>query len=335
MLQKKLKRMKKRLKKRIYNFLLILNEFDFSKLKPLVFGTAFLALLITACLLPTTTKNNASSSEVACGLSIATSIRSAVSDYSTLECDADVVAVFLPMNHESLSENELLGYMEDKTLYSFYLTGKELSYLAECAVTIQNDTQVLYLDGLNYTYHENRLPFDRICELSLTGSEAIASDKTTLYHIITTEEIFTLFHYGAYRSFGLVEVTPKNPYGITLSDYQEAIVAKDNTPLTAASAIAYTAMYPTVTVAVTPEVSTVTKLGGFNLIALLSAPSLSTVLVWVLFFTVVVLLWYIIPRLHRVVLWTRIYIIRSKKRGRHIYYTHKKPSHSGLSRRAG
>lgn len=333
-MKRRWKKIKRRVRKCIYNFLLALNAFHFSKLWPVFAGIAFVALFVTACKMPTTEKTNVNSSEVFHGSMVAGDIRTTVAEYSTLEHAADVVAVFLPVGFENLTENELLSYMEGKTLYSFYLSGKELSYLAENTVAIRSETQVLYLDGLSFTYHENRLPFDRVTELTLADGTEPVSDNSTLYHIIATEEIFSLFHYGSYRSLGLMDISPKNRYGIQLSDYQEAVIAKDSTSLTVASALAYAAMHPEFT-AVTASASVITTLGGFNLIALWSSPNKVTVLMCTLFFAAVILVWFALPRLHRVKLWLKIYVIRSKKRSRPVLYSRRHLTRSGSIRRAG
>lgn len=332
-MQKKIKKFKRRMRKRIYHFLLALNEFQFRKLLPVLAGIGFVALFITACLLPTTLRTNTGSPLCEHGTSVAGDIRATVTEYSTLESTADVIAVFLPAGYEDLSETEFLATTEGKHLYSFYLTGKELYYLAEHAIVLKSDTHALFLDGLTFTFHENRLPFDRVRELSLADGTAVSHDDSTLYHIVTTEEIFTLFHYGSYRSLGLLEIAPKNRYGIQLSDYQEAVVSKDNAALTVASAIAYAATHPTAVTDNHPA-SVITTLGGYNLIALWSAPNHVTVLICLLFFTAVVLVWFALPRLHRVVLWIKIYAIRSKKRGRHVLYSKKRFSRNGYYRRA-
>ncbi|MBE5951769.1 MAG: hypothetical protein E7260_09300 [Lachnospiraceae bacterium] len=333
-MQKKIKKFKRRIRKRIYHFLLALNEFRFRKLWPVFAGIGFVALLITACLLPTTSKTNTGSPLYEHGAAVAGDIRTTVTGYSTLECAADVVAVFLPTGYETLSETAFLSAMEGKHLYSFYLTGRELYHLAEHAVALKSDTHSLFLDGLTFTFHENRLPFDRVKELSLANGTSVSSDDSALYHIVTTEEIFTLFHYGSYRSLGLLDIVPKDRYGIQLSDYQKAVVSKDNAALTVASAIAYAAMHPSGIPTGRPA-SVITTLGGYNLIALWSTPNHVTVLICLMFFTAVVLVWFALPRLHRVVLWIKIYAIRSKKRGRHVLYSKRRFSGSRYYRRAG
>lgn len=332
-MQKKIKKWKRRMRKRIYHFLLALNEFQFRKLRPVLAGIGFLILLLTACLLPTTSRTNTASPLCAHGAAVAGAIHATVTEYSTLEYDADVIAVFLPAGYETLSETEFLATMEGKHLYSFYLTGRELSYLAEHAVALKSDTHTLFLDGLTFTFHENRLPFDRVTELSLADGTAVSASDSTLYHIVSTEEIFTLFHYGSYRSLGLLPVVPKNRFGIQLSDYQEAVVSKDNTALTAASAIAYAAMHPSDYPSRAVS-SVITTLGGYNLIALWGAPNHVTILICLLLFTAIVLLWFALPRLHRVILWIKIYAIRSKKRSRHVLYGKKRFSRHGYYRRA-
>ena len=330
-MNKRFKRLKRRFRKNLYHFLVTLSEFDFKKLRPVCIGLGFTALILVACLLPTTVRNNAASTESAHGSTLATSIRVAANDLSTLQHAADVVAVFLPEENTVSATGSYSEAFTDKTLYSFFVTGKELYTLAEGIAALKSDTQTLYLDGLNFTYHENRLPFDRVTELSLnTGSSIVADD--TLYHVISTEEIFSLFHYIAYRSLGLTQVHPKSAEGTLLADYKEIIRQADAQPLTIASVLNYASVLPA-DIKI-PEASVITTLGGYNLIELWKSPNKITILMVTLFFTMVVLVWYSIQKLQRVKLWVRIYHIRSKKRGRTVFYSRRNNS-SRSYRRAG
>ena len=312
--KKKLKKFKRRMKKRIYNFLLALNELDFQKLRPVLYGIGFMLLVITACLLPTYYDDNTSEAAIIRSASVSGDIRRNVAEQSTLTRSIDVVALPILGNMEQLTTEEMLQAYSKKALYSFYLYGEELESLAECLVTINRSENPMYLDGLDYTYHENRLPFNKITDLAFTDGTVPEAD--TLYHVIATEDIFSLFHYGSYRSLGMLRMTPKNVYGEALSDYQEAVVTQEYAALTVAGSITYC---DALARSESAAPSTVTTLQGYNLIQLCKSPNSIAVLLVVLFFTAIALIWYAIPQIHRVVLWFRIYVIRSKKRSRRTY----------------
>lgn len=327
-MKRKRMRMKIRFKKKIYQFLLSVNDYDFSKWKSAVYVLAFCVLLLTACLLPTTYSNNSVSAESSFHMALCQKIRSSISTYSTLSKDADVVVLILPEGSETANEAELLSLLENKNLYSFYLTGEELYFLAESAVAADSRDVTVYLDGLTFTYHKNRLPFDRVTELSFADGTAVSSEGSVLYHIIATDDIFALFHYVSYRSFGLLDFMPKDAEGTLLSDYQESIVTREQTSLTLAAALSFAETFPANSRS-SQSASTVTVLGGYNLIALWKSPNILTMIVCLLFFFAVVLLWYAIPRMHRVLLWLRIYAIRRRKRGSMHAYSRKRPLPSG------
>lgn len=287
---------------------------DFSKFRPLCYLLLMAVLLLVLTKLPTTETNNAGSYQISQGASLAATIHSAIADTDSIP--VDVVALFLP---EEASGAELYASLQSETLYSFYLTGTELSYLAEGAVTSISKGTTLYLDGLNYTYHRNRLPFNRVTALSTAaGSELV---NNALYHVISTEDIFSLFHYISYRSLGIMGIYPKDATGALLSDYHEVIITQTGTPLTVESA---TALVTDSAVPAANVPSVVIMQSGFNLIDLVKEPNKITLCVGTLLIALVALLWYIIPRMKRIRLWFRIYRIRSKKRSSHNMYGMKK-----------
>ena len=289
------KRIKRRFKKKLYRFLVTLNDFDFGRLRPACYLLLIAGILLAWAKLPT----KEITTETSVGASLSGSIRTSVS--AQVQTPVDVVALFLP---KEVSGESVDTYAAE-TLYSFYLTGKELSYLAEGAITTVTKENTLYLDGLSFTYHKNRLPFNRVTELtSASGAEVSAN---TLYHVVSTEDIFALFHYIAYRSIGIMNVYPKDAAGTLLSDYQKVVLTEAGTPLTVQSAL-------TVSASAANTASVVTMQSGFNLIQLIKEPNRITICVIALFIALVALLWYIVPRMNRIRVWFRIYRIRSKKR---------------------
>ena len=149
---------------------------------------------------------------------------------------------------------------------------------------------------------------------TVSGSE-IKNDL--LYHVISTEDIFSLFHYISYRSLGIMNIRPKDTYGALLSDFQELVVTETGAPITIGT---IATLYETAPMAASNTISVVTMQRGFNLIQLLKEPNKITVCVCALFVAFFALLWYIVPRMNRIRLWFRIYRIRSKKRSTHTLY---------------
>lgn len=302
-------RIKRRFKKKLYFFLVKVNAIDFSRFRPLLYLTLITAILLALAKLPTPETDNRALPQTAYGAALATSIRSYAEDVTTRS--ADIVALFLSRNATDEPASQ-----EKETLYSFYLTGKELTYLAEGAIAF-NESSV-YLDGLNYTYHKNRLPFNRVTSLTLSSGTELTDNQ--LYHLISTEDIFSLFHYISYRSLGIMHIYPRDAAGDLLSDYQKVILTETGTPLTIrTAATAYN-----VPSAKAVPVSVVTIQRGFNIISLIKEPNKITLCICALFLALVSLIWYIVPRMHRIRIWFRIYRIRSKKRSSHTLYRLKK-----------
>ncbi len=310
------KRLKRRFKKKLYNFLVALNEVDFGKFRPICYLMLIASMLLALAKLPTTEVTTADSAQTSYGTELSAHIRTSLSAQNSNP--ANIVALFLPTN---VNEETIAAVYNNETLYSFYLTGKELSYLAEGAITTTSKDSTLYLDGLNFTYHKNRLPFNRVTELSTSSGEEIADNL--LYHIVSTEDIFALFHYISYRSIGIMSVYPKDASGALLSDYQEVILTETGTPLTVGTAVTFATCSRAFSSG-TPSI--VTMQSGFNLIDLMKEPNKITVCVAALFLAFCALLWYIVPRMNRIRIWFRIYRIRCKKRSTKTIYNFNKRS---------
>lgn len=304
------KKIKRRFKKKLYHFLVALNEMDFSRLYFPCYLLLLAGILLALTKLPTPESTNRNSLQTTLGGDLSVAVRTALSEQN--QTQADIIALFLA---DGISETEISDSLRSETLYSFYLTGTELSYLAEGAVTAGTGDSTLYLDGLNYTYHKNRLPFNRVTTLCTTSGTEIEADR--LYHVISTEDIFSLFHYIAYRSIGIMSLYPKDAEGALLSDYQEVVVTESGVPFTIGTALAIASPLP---VHFDASPSTVTIQRGFNLIALIREPNKITICVCALFIALLALLWYIVPRLNRIRLWVRIYQIHRRKRSTHTYF---------------
>ena len=298
------KRIKRRFKRKLYHVLVALNDMDFARLRPVCYLLLLAAICLVWANLPSKETTDTNAAFAGYRTSLAASVRSAVSNTDSIP--VDVVALFLPKD----AATESLSLSGDETLYSFYLTGNELSYLAEGAITTITKNNTLYLDGLNYTYHKNRLPFNRVTSLSLTSGPEIESE--TLYRVISTEDIFALFHYISYRSINILSISPKDASGHALSDYQEVLFTSTGVPLTSQNALSYSNAS-----AANALCSTVTIQSGFNLKDLITEPNRVTICAVAMLIAFFSLLWYIVPRVKRIRLWFRIYLIRRRKRSTH------------------
>lgn len=294
------KRLKRKFKKKLYRILVALNDFDFGRLRPACYLFLIAGILLAWAKLPTKEISGAAGEQTLAGAKASSGIR--ISAAEQTGSPVDVVALFLPKDS---SKQPHSGTPADETLYSFYLSGKELSYLAEGAITTVTKERNLYLDGINFSYHKNRLPFNRVTSLTTASGANISAN--TLYHVVSTEDIFTLFHYISYRSVGIMDIHPKDASGNLLSDYQQIIFTETGAPLTIRSAVSVPASAGV-------SSSVVTMQSGFNLIQLIKEPNRITVCVAGLFIALLALIWYIVPRMNRIRVWFRIYRIRSKKR---------------------
>ena len=304
------KKLKRRFKKKLYNFLVVLNNVDFGKFRPICYLFLIIGILLALTKLPTPETTGTDSLQATLGSELAAAIRSGTSAQNSTP--ADVIALFLP--NATTTEN-ITASLSGETLYSFYLTGAELSYLAEGAITSNSKDNFIYLDGLNYTYHKNRLPFNRVTELcTASGTEIIVNQ---LYQVISTEDIFSLFHYISYRSIGIMSIFPKDANGAVLSDYQKVVVTETGAPFTVHHALTYS---ENTRALITSTPSLVTIQHGFNLIDLVKEPNKITICFCALLIALLALLWYMVPRMNRIRLWFRIYRIHSKKRSTHTYF---------------
>lgn len=281
------KHRKRKWKRKLYRILLALSEVTIPR-KLLLAGFAAL-LLVIGCFLPTHTKSQTLSLPDNC------------TAYS-----AEVFALYLP---ETAASQEF---------YDIYLTGDELKFFAEGAVSFSaGELPAFLFGGLAYTYYPLRLPLNRITSLRLSDGRIVEPDK--LYHVVGSAEMFSLFETISYRSQGLVRIQPK---------------AADGTALLSSEPLSPLSLHSKKTEAVTSSLTaSVQRITGFNLVALLRQPNRITLYIAALLISFCVLLSYSIPRIRRVRIWLRIHAIRLRKRASRTYGLHGGRRTAGLSGR--
>ncbi len=291
--------------KDLESFRLFLSRCDFSFLKPIILFSTLAILVAVACLLPTHSRVVSTNESAIVAADLSASVRNTLSNMEGFN-DVAVVALVLPSDISSYNNRELTEYLSSQNLYSFYLTGKELRALAEGAAVLnsKNEGVGLYMDGINYSYHRNRLPFNKVTALSFSGAaRAVFSYSTpgddAVYHVIGTDSIFSVLSYISYKSLGITKVTPRDASGKALFDYQ-ILIDKD---LTLAGNRTADASF----------VPTVTMYTGFNLIQIVKNPNPVFMVVAGLLVLAALLSFYMIKNIRRVTIWVRIFMIRRRK----------------------
>ncbi len=132
-----------------------------------------------------------------------------------------------------------MGVGEDGTsgypLVGVYLTGEELRAVLEvdASVTpIMHEAQ-LYLSGVRYRFNTHRMFFNRVFEAQLVQGqfgvqelEEIDSDR--LYRVVTGMYSAQMLGTVKDRSFGLLNIQPKDENGQPVTDFTQAVLRDDN-----------------------------------------------------------------------------------------------------------
>lgn len=127
-------------------------------------------------------------------------------------------------------------------LMSAYLTGAELKIIAEIDASVSDlmTEARLFLSGLNYTFNPNRLIFNKVTDIYLTGTngERIEIENDKLYHIVADLYSSQMISAVTDISKGLLSIKPKDANGKIVKDFNEHIVRTDGKELKAWYAIA-------------------------------------------------------------------------------------------------
>ena len=130
-------------------------------------------------------------------------------------------------------------------LISVYVTGQDLKNLIEmdasCHALIPSAQ--LFMSGVEYDIHPNRLMFDRSDAVLLQNDDGTLSEieNEKLYHLVTGMEVGRLFESVKKKTVGILSVIPRNADGtpLTAKELDRCIIKDENgNPLTEWYAIA-------------------------------------------------------------------------------------------------
>jgi len=113
-----------------------------------------------------------------------------------------------------------------QSIVSFYLTGSDVTLLAEMAAEASDDPEAtrLYFSGLNYKYNPHRFKDSRIYDITVledaTGSQ-IELQNDTIYRVITDKATAGLISEMRVKSDKKLKVMPKDENGKEVTEYAE------------------------------------------------------------------------------------------------------------------
>lgn len=303
-----LKLFRRKIKHFIFRFLVAIHEgeirFSF------FYTVCFLcfAFLCAGFFFGTNTKKEAPTASSVLGSELTQALR-----YS--ESTVDVTLFLLPDTEDSGA----LSAFYDSRLYGFYLTGKEISYLPELYASL-SDSFVYgtpYIGGLSFSYNPKRLIYNRATDVSLYTKEGTSNalSEDTLYYVVGTESVFSMFHYLSERTFHLLNIQPKDAGGSPISDYSGRLLLGAGGSLTVADVYDYAPVQDRSS-AVVLQATEITLCNSLNTSVLFTQlnPAGYFLIGCVLLFVTLAAI--VRPHLRRVIIWFRIFMFHQKKRAK-------------------
>ncbi len=117
-------------------------------------------------------------------------------------------------------------------LISVYLTGAELKTVAEIDATVSDlmTTARLYTDGLYWHYNPNRMLLNKATDVFLCNEEEqrVELEDDKLYRVVTDFYSSQMLGGVTDMSFGLLSIIPKFADGTPITNYEDAIIVKEN-----------------------------------------------------------------------------------------------------------
>lgn len=310
-----LKRLRRKLKRQVYRFLLAIYE---GELRITFFGilcTLFCLTLFVGCFFPVKETKEAPTTVSVLGSELTNALHFAAASAERAELNADITLLLIPEPEDTAALSLLL----ESSLYGFYLSGKELLYLPEYYASLSDvfPDGIPYIGGLSFSYNPKRLPYNRATNIALLKEDGTLSALSgdTLYYVIGNESVFTMFRYLSGQTFHLLEIQPKNAAGLPVSDYSELLLRGQNGSCTFHDIYRSYLLSGNNTGRVRNAGETF-LCPSFNTVELFSQLNGAGYFLLGCFLLLFALTLYIRPQLRRIRIWFRIFLIRRRKRGK-------------------
>lgn len=308
------KRLCNRIKRSIYHFLVAVHEGEIRFSFFYIFCTMLVLFLCIGFFFRTGyTKESATASSVL-GSEATHALRHGATYEHRTELDADITLFLLPDTEDPAA----LSSFFNAPLYGFYLTGREVSYLPEFYASLSESFfGTPYIGGLSFSYNPKRLLYNRATDIMLytkEGNYASLSDDS-LYYVIGTESVFSMFHYLSERTFHLLNIRPKDANGNPLSDFSNQLLRG------AEGCYSFANVYEDYLLHSASETTArqtgeIFQCKSLNTIALFSQLNFAGYFLVGCILLLFLLAAFVRPSLRRTVIWFRIFLFHQKKRGK-------------------
>lgn len=306
---------RRKIKHAVFRFLVAIHEGEirFSLFYTVCF--LCLAFLCAGFFFQTKTQEESPIENSVLGDELTRTLRNSETRSQRLESAVDVTLFLLPDTSDATAMSSFL----DSKLYGFYLTGKELSYLPEFYASL-SDSFVYgtpYIGGLSFSYNPKRFIYNRTTDTVLYTKEGTYNDlsEDTLYYVVGTESVFSMFHYLSERTFHLLNIQPKTADGSPVSDYSNRLLLGSGGSLTVADVYN---RYPGADRSVSDakpatEIIRYNSLNTSVLFMQLNPAGYFLIGCTLLFVTLAAV---VRPHLRRIIIWFRIFLFHRKKRAK-------------------
>lgn len=310
-----LKLFRRKIKNRIFRFLVAVHEGEirFSLFYTVCFFC--IAFLCFGFCLKAEKKAESFSANYTLGNDLTLALRYSESGIQHTENAVDVTLFLLP----NTEDTQALSAFYESRLYGFYLTGKELSYLPEFYASLSDSFVhgTPYIGGLSFSYNPKRFIYNRSTDISLCTKDGTADvlSKDTLYYVVGTESVFSMFHYMAERTFHLIKIQPKDAYGCPISDYSQRLLLGSGGSLTVGD-VYNRFLTQDGHSSVISQVTEITRCNSLNTAVLftqLNPAGYFLIGCMLLFVTLAAI---VRPHLRRIIIWFRLFLFHQKKRAK-------------------
>ena len=306
---------RRKIKQCFYRLLVNIHEGDIRFSFFYIVCTLFFLFLCIGCFFRTDIIKETLTDDSVFGNELTHALRTTASNSKRTETNADVTLFLLP----DTEDGDTLSSFLDAPLYGFYLTGKEVSYLPEFYASLSESfvAGTPYIGGLSFSYNPKRFIYNRATDITLLTKEGTYSSlsEDTLYYVVGTDSVFSMFSYLSQRTFHLMNIQPKDANGTPISDYSCGLLRGAGGPLTIADVYTSYSLQPkgNQPLPSTGEVNLCKSLNTKVLFSDLNIAGYFLVGCTLLFLTLAAL---VRPNLRRLVIWFRIFLFHRKKRGR-------------------
>lgn len=306
---------RRKLKQQLYRLLVDIHEGEIRISLFYLVCTVFFLFLCIGCLFRTDFQKEAITTDSVLGSELTHALRHTANNSRRGEATADVTLFLLP----DTEDGDALSSFLDAPLYGFYLTGKEVSYLPEFYASLSESfvAGTPYIGGLSFSYNPKRMIYNRATDISLLTKEGTYNplSEDTLYYVVGTDTVFSMFSYLSERTFHLMDIQPKDASGSPISDYSCGLLRGSGGTRTV-SDVYGSYLLQDASVASAQNASEIFLCSSMNTFALFSELNIAGYFLVGCAALFVTLAAIVRPHLHRTIIWFRLFLFHQKKRGK-------------------